>query len=592
MSITLDIRDGNFVLSCPARYREFAKQIPGLKFRNLEDAYIGPVSWTAAQVIQGLFVSHGLTYTPEVIEWATTEAARIGQIQRMKSGERPTEIARSSRTGKTLRPWQADDAFVLSWLGRAMDLSDRGTGKTPKLITALRLAQEQGKEIYPHLMVTRPLALDTAREEWLEWMPDLTPEDIVVMHGGGTKQQRTKLLAQDAKVFILPYHLVPLHGRIAKYGTNTLTEAQKTPKELNGRFKSALVDEAHRLIYQVGAPNIQTRSIWAILDELDLKFLATGSPIADAPDDLWSLLRALWPDEFSSSTRYKDRYCNMVPQFFGPDRCTGVRPDTADEWRQIMAPKFVQRLKEDVLTDLPPKAYEIVTSPLEGKQATYYKQLTDKGVVKIGEYVMIATNEAIKREWKLKFAFGTPVLGIKKNPKGEEYVAPVSLTMPSNKIDALLETFEAHPNTPMIVWVSGRLELDLCAQELEKAGISFVQFAGGMKPEIREDGRKRFQAGDVRVALCLLQVASEALTLTAAPVALYLQREDNMIDSTQSEDRIHRIGQTQEVLVIDHLSEGTVEFDVHENYLAKERRSNEAFQITREQRSLNEVQVS
>lgn len=587
--ITLDLVDGNFVLRAPARYRDFCKQT-GLKFDHKLDAYVGPANWTHAQVIQGLLVPQGLTFTSAVIEWATNTADAVKGLVDLKTVGKVHNILPASRNGLELFEWQMADAFFLALQRQGMDLSDRGTGKGPKIISSLRCLHEGGVDVFPHLTITRPLAQGAIAEEWLEWFPELTPEDIVVVPGGLSKAQRTKLLAQDAKVFILPYHLIPLYSRIAKYGTNALTEAQKTPKELNGRFKSALVDEAHRLIYQVGQPNIQTRSIWAILDEIEIKFLATGSPIADAPDDLWGLLRALWPDEFSSSTRYKERYCHMVPQFFGPDKCIGLLPHTEAEFRQIMAPKFVQRLKQDVLQDLPHKQYLQVSSAMEGKQATAYKNMAEKGIVKIGDDVMIVTDPLTKRTRLTQLAFGTPKLGLKKDAKGEEFIAPVALTMPSNKVDAMFETLESY-DCPIVVWVAGRLELDLCAEQLEKAGVSFVTFAGGMKEAIREEGRKRFQTGEVRVALCLLQVASEALTLTAAPVALYLQREDSMIDSTQSEDRIHRIGQTQEVLVIDHLSEGTVEFDVHENYLAKERRSNEALQINREQRTLD-AQVS
>lgn len=250
-----------------------------------------------------------------------------------------------------------------------------------------------------------------------------------------------------------------------------------------------------------------------------------------------------------------------------------------------MAAKFVARRKEDVLKDLPPKTYETITSEMEGKQLKYYNEFAAKGVLAIKDDVMIVPDPLTQRMRKLQLAFGTPVLGTKKGANGD-ITAPVELIMPSVKVDALFDTLERFPEKQLLVWVDGRLEFDLVAKQLKKAAVDFVEFRGGMKEREREDGRRVFQAGDSRVALCMLSVASEALTLTAAHIALYLQREDSMIDSTQSEDRIHRIGQAEEVLVIDHITAGTDEFAVHENYLAKEVRSNEALQITREVRTV------
>lgn len=583
--ISLDYTDGNFVLRCPARYRDFAKQIPGLKFKSTEDAYIGPATWTAAQVFQGVFSKFEVALGPEALAWIQAAAVDIQQLRALKDADLPELYGFPSRSGKKLFPWQSQDAFVLSEFGKALDLSDRGTGKGPKIISALKFNHLDGKEVFPHLTITRPFALGAIRDEWLEWFPELEPHEVVIVPHGLTKTQREKLINSDYKVLIVPHAMVPLHSRIAPYGANALTPTQKTPKEFNGKFKSVFVDEAHRLIHRVGQPNVGTRSIWSVLDEVEIKYLATGSPIGDAPDDMWSLLRALWPAEFSSSDRYKTRYCHMVPQFFGPDKCIGLNPANEEEFRQIMAAKFVSRRKEDVLKDLPAKTYETITSEMEGKQLKLYNEFAAKGVLKIKDDVMIVTDALTQRTRKLQLAFGTPVLGVKKGANGD-IIAPVELTMPSVKVDALFDTLERFPEKQLIVWVDGRLEFDLIAKQLGKAGVDFVEFKGGMKERDREAGRHTFQAGDARVALCMLSVASEALTLTAASIALYLQREDSMIDSTQSEDRIHRIGQTEEVLVIDHITADTEEIAVHENYLGKEVRSNTALQINREVRTV------
>lgn len=584
MHLTYDYNNGNFVLEAPPREVDFVRQIPGLKYKHKVDRWVGPASWTAANVINAVLVPRGLQYDSAVQDRISRFAMHISSIYENKRSTGMELLP--GRTGKRLFPWQSADVAALIGMKSGLDISDRGTGKGPKLLSTVRFLNALQADVFPLLIVSRPLMLETLREEALEWIPELEPEDVVVIPKGMTPGQRKKQFELNAKVYILPHHMLPMHSRIAAYGTNTVSEAQREPKELNNRFRSAIIDEAHRLI---NPDNISTRACWAILDELEYKFMATGSPVANDPSDLWALLRAIRPDEFGSSVKFKNRYCDMQDQFFGPPKCVGLRHDTEAEFRAIFAPVHVLRKKEDVLKDLPEKKYLTISSEMTGKQATCYKKLDDTGIVKVGDFVLTASGANLDEKLQ-QFSAGTPVLGeyiaTDEDCTGYAVVTVKELTMPSVKVDALMETLEEYPGQ-LIVWMKSRPLLELCAKELDKAKISYVEFKGGMKDKVREAGRHTFQAGDARVALCMLQVASEGLTFTSAKTALYLQREDNMVNSTQSEDRIHRIGQTEECLIIDHITVGSNEAKVHANYLSKEAMSNKALGIERQQRAAN-----
>lgn len=585
--IELDITpDNQFVLVCPPREREYAKQVPGLKYRAAPDCYVGPANWTTATILNGVFASRGLQVSIAVQVWIATEFERVSNLVALKTSTEDHGIVVPANNGDKLFPFQANDAWFMAQAKSCIDISVLGSGKGPKSISAIRLAESVGEDVYPLLVVTRPMMLFTFEEEVHKWLPGASTQ---VLTKGMTPSARKKALAAGADVVIIPWHLLSLHSRLASYGSQTLSESQKTPKELNGRFKSAIFDEAHKAL----DPQSQvTRAMWAVADELQYKFFLTNTPMKDAPDDLWSLLRAAYPTHFPASTRFKDRYCNMLPQFFGGDKCIGLRADTEEEFRQIFAPLHVDR-GEEVLPELPTKDYHPpYLVDMESKQAKAYKDLNEKGMTKIGDLILTATEPMTKRLRLLQIAAGTPVLGlsnVKNSETGEteEKVVIESLTTPSCKTDFLLEVLDKY-NEPLIVFMESRLLLDLCARVLQKEGVSFVEFKGGMKDKAREAGRHAFQSGDVRVALCMLQCAAEGLTLTAAPRTLYLQRSDDMVLSTQSEGRIRRIGQTAEVVeYLDCVTRGTDEMRVHENYLEKEGRSHAALGRATEQRDIS-----
>ena len=598
--ITLDIQDGNFILSCPPRERDFAKMVPGLKYKAAQDAYMGPANWTVATILNGVFMPRGLEITDAVREWIDAEFKRVSELIEFKRSDTDYGITVEAVNGDRLFSWQANDAYFMALSRAVIDTSILGSGKGPKALSALRIAESMGQDVFPLLVVTRPLMIgptdDVCAEfseeagqfaaEVAKWLPGKTFRTLTK---GMTPAKRKAALESGADVVIIPWHLLPMHSRLASYGSESLTKAQKTPKELNGRFKSVIFDEAHKAL----DPSTQiTKAMWAVSDEIEYKYFLTNTPMEKAPDELWCLLRGAFPEHFPSSTRYKDRYCHMVPSVFGPDKCIGLRPDTENEWRQIYELMHIER-DESYLPNLPRKLYhDPYFVEMEGKQGTAYRSMDQKGLVKVKDLILTATDPLVKRTRLLQLAAATPVLGLvkvknKMTNETEEQVSITEYTMPSCKVDFLFEVLDKY-SEPLIVFMDDRKLLDLCAKQLDKAGVSYVEFKGGMKDRVREAGRHEFQSGKARVALAMFQCAAEGLTLTAAPRTLYLQRDDSSINSTQSEGRTRRIGQEAEVVeYLDCITKDTEEIKVHQNYLAKHKVRSDALGREEDTRKLS-----
>lgn len=61
--------------------------------------------------------------------------------------------------------------------------------------------------------------------------------------------------------------------------------------------------------------------------------------------------------------------------------------------------------------------------------------------------------------------------------------------------------------------------------------------------------------------MCTIAAGGIGITLTRAATAIFLQRSWSMVDNSQAEDRVHRIGSEvhDKITIIDVVSTGTVE---------------------------------
>jgi SWI/SNF-related matrix-associated actin-dependent regulator 1 of chromatin subfamily A len=78
-----------------------------------------------------------------------------------------------------------------------------------------------------------------------------------------------------------------------------------------------------------------------------------------------------------------------------------------------------------------------------------------------------------------------------------------------------------------------------------------------------------FQAGNVPVLVCTIAAAGVGLTLTRADTVYFIDRDFSIAQNRQAEDRLHRIGQKNQVTVVDFLSEHPQEERLYEILVQK-----------------------
>jgi len=115
----------------------------------------------------------------------------------------------------------------------------------------------------------------------------------------------------------------------------------------------------------------------------------------------------------------------------------------------------------------------------------------------------------------------------------------------------------------VIIWANYVADIENIVTALKKAygEASTVAYYGGVKAKVRQKQISLFQEknGPTRYFVGNPQTGGYGITLTAANTVVYYSNSYDLEKRLQSEDRAHRIGQTNKVTYVDLLCENSVD---------------------------------
>jgi len=134
--------------------------------------------------------------------------------------------------------------------------------------------------------------------------------------------------------------------------------------------------------------------------------------------------------------------------------------------------------------------------------------------------------------------------------------------IPNNRVNELLATTQ-EVTGKIIIWANYRRDIENIKAALQKEyGMTAVAtYYGDTETEERQEIVTKFQDADsdLRFFVGNPRTGGYGLTLTAAHTVIYYSNSFDLEVRLQSEDRAHRIGQTNKVTYIDFISPGTVD---------------------------------
>ena len=426
---------------------------------------------------------------------------------------------------------------------------DMGLGKTIQILAAILFYKERNKlENRPSLIIVPPTLISNWENEIKKFTPELS---YYIYHGSN----RTYPL-EEYDIILTSYGVVRLDLDLF----------------LDETWLLCVIDEAQN----IKNPNTeQTKAIKSV--NATTKIALTGTPIENKLMDYWSIFDFVHKGYLSTKDDFKRQFVMPIEKL--------EDEETLHELRTIAKPFVLRRLKtdDDIKKELPEKFINDIYCTLSKKQVKLYNAILEeiffdiensKGIQRKGIILKILT--ALKQPCNHPAQF----LAI-KNPKISE----------SGKMELLVNILEnILDNDEKVIIFTQYVEMGKLIQQLiSKKFKQEVLFLHGS--QTREEKTRiidTFQEDEnYKIFVATLKTGGTGLNLTAAQNVIHYDLWWNPAVENQATDRVHRIGQENDVMVYRFITKGTLEETI--DAISKHKKDLAAKSISNDETFLTEM---
>lgn len=305
----------------------------------------------------------------------------------------------------------------------------------------------------------------------------------------------------------------------------------------------------------------RTRSIWRLGERAQYKLILSGTPISNNEQDLysqWYFLdrRILGYTSFYSFAANHLEYDSRIPGRV-------IRAHNVEHLVSKMAP-FVYQVRKGECLDLPPKSYSRRYCRLTEEQYWEYEN-SKSHIFDIMERWDDWERDVSTLIFRL-FSVLQKVVSGKTYDWQDIFVEP----MDNPRVQLLLETITDLPrDSKAIIWCKYTHEIEMITNVLTDAGYKAARLYGNLTVRQREREIDKFR-NNAEFLVANKHCGAFGLNLQFANYAIYYSNDFSWSTRSQSEDRIHRTGQTQNVHIIDLICENTIDERIYNSLMNKE----------------------
>lgn len=391
--------------------------------------------------------------------------------------------------------------------------ADCGTGKTRCAIELMRQASGS-------ILIIAP---NTILENWAEEIKHWSNLTYIILQG--SKAKRLQLLNKLVDVYIINYEAL----RILE------------PELAAMNFNMIIADEIQKL---KGHRSLQSKAAFRLSQRIQYRLGLTGTPIINNLCDVFAEYRFLNPFIFGFSFyRFRNRYCVM-----GGYMNKEIKGYVNVEELQDKVHSIAIRVRKEDCLKLPDKVYQTHSVDLSPEQKRVYNELKKEFIAELKGKVVTAPY-ILTRITRLSQC----TAGFVKTEDSEE------INFDTNpKLRWLREFIEDLPkDEKVVIFFRFIKELKNLRAMFNDMGISFVEVYGETKD--RQDKINAFNKGPAQIFCCQLQTAGLGVNLHSARYCVFLSNSYSWGDRLQAEDRLHRIGQTRNVVYLDIIARQTID---------------------------------
>ena len=448
---------------------------------------------------------------------------------------------------------------------------EMGVGKTKQVIDAAQVLYTQGKIDRIIIVATTPV-----RDVWYD-------EELgeIQKHLWTNQHARVTLFHTKNRSWTQRNAGVNLFKACEWIITNY--EFIRNLKRLNQLFnlitdKTFLVLDESSAIKNYRAQ--QTKAAIKIRNKCARVVLLNGTPVTLHPGDMFSQGQAMDSNILACKSffHFRSKYA-VLGGFQGRQIITWRN---VEDIQERFKPYVLRRLKIDCL-DLPSKLEPVtITATLTKDTWSVYKEMRDEMITWLSVSTVSIAPQAVVKALRLSQLTSGFLGGLQAHKPidvnsdylpgidkpSSDMITPMTSLPPKEvsreKLDVFLTWYEDRlnesPNLKLLVWCRFRAELSRLKLELEKYKVELGAIHGGQKQHERDRALRlldpRTMPEGPVVVTGTPASGSMGLNLTGAHTVVYLSNDYSLKTRLQSEDRVHRPGQTNTVSYFDVVAVG------------------------------------
>lgn len=445
------------------------------------------------------------------------DRAAVGTVDSQEAEKRAERVRVD---GSPLYGFQREGVRFLALHNHALLADDMGLGKTPTSLVAL---PEKSR-----VLVVCPSAVKyNWRDEIQLWRPDYSVRIVKGKKDDGIIPEKGEIVIVNYD--ILPSWLMPTKdsGEVNRKGKPILVADIPSDKLEGLKDTIVIFDEGH-LAKNYKAQ--RTQKVTQLSKNVAKVWVLTGTPLMNRPFDLWGVMCAFGMYPLGGFNKFVSLFNGSYSQYGGYEFGLPTQ-EVVERMKKVM----LRRLKKDVLKDLPPKTYQRI-------EVDCSSRALNKELKELAQ--SIADAQGISFD-----ADDLSMLDLDIIPDFNAF-SRVRALLAKAKIPAMLNLVEEYEesDTPVVVFSAHRAPIDELANRDGWAVIT-----GDTDAEDRQDVVRRFQAGELKGVGLTIKAGGVGLTLTKASHAIFVDLDWTPSWNIQAEDRICRIGQDSDSVIIKRL---------------------------------------
>lgn len=429
-----------------------------------------------------------------------------------------------SLNGK-LRPYQK---IGYSWLIQNIKsgfgsilADDMGLGKTLQVLATILYFKEKNQlDSDRSLIIVPPTLISNWQQEIEKFTPELS---YYIYHG-------------TDRIYPTEYYDIIL--------TSYAIIRSDLEMFINDSWFICVIDEAQNIKNPYTKQSHAIKKVYAFN-----KIALTGTPIENRLSDYWSIFDFVNEGYLSSLEDFKTKYVTPIEKI-GDE-------ETLNNLKQIAKPFVLRRLKSDdeIKRELPEKFVNDIYCSLTKKQINLYNNLLN------GNFEKIVSQKGIERKGSILRL----ITSLKQtcNHPGQYAKSKNMKIKDSGKMELLANLLEniLDMNEKVLIFTQyvkmGEIIQDLISKKF-KQDVLFLHGTQSRKEKAKIIDTFQ-EIPDYKILVATLKTGGTGLNLTAAKNVIHYDLWWNPAVENQATDRVHRIGQRNDVMVYRFITKGTLE---------------------------------